>query len=185
MKITKLPIYRDDRSYMFEPFTGLLLERICDDKLNIEPKLSKKVCVSLNLNENPYNLQNHKEFKTIAIKTSRITTRLYVKLLIKMCKASFLLTRILTLFKISIYENATEAIIAFREIAPLSIQNDLCLPRALYAAVTSKKFKEKGVLFIGVFLPSKSMHAWIIEDGIQPDPYDAMWINFQPVAAIW
>jgi len=41
------------------------------------------------------------------------------------------------------------------------------------------------VIFIGVFLPSKSMHAWIIEDGIQPDPSDTMWINFQPVAVLY
>lgn len=29
------------------------------------------------------------------------------------------------------------------------------------------------------------MHAWIVEDGKQPDPFDDMWINFQPVAAIY
>jgi len=41
------------------------------------------------------------------------------------------------------------------------------------------------VIFIGVFLPSNTMHAWIIEDGKIVDPYDGIWLNFQPVAALY
>lgn len=185
MKITQLPIYRGVISYMFEPYTGLLLEKKSNDKLNFETIMCNKVSIALEINNDPYTVQKIKEHKNIAINNSHTINRLYVNLLIKICKVSFLLARILAKFRLPIYDNSTDAIIAFRKIAPLSIQNDLCLPRALYAAITSKKFKEKGVVFIGVFLPSKSMHAWVIEDGIQPDPYDAMWINFQPVAAIW
>jgi hypothetical protein len=185
MKITKLPIYRDDKSYMFEPYTGLLLERKSNTKLDFKTNLDTKVSFALKLNDKPYTLEKPRKHETTLINTSKIRYQLYAKLLIRTCKVSFLFTRILTIFRFPFFENSTEAIIAFRKIAPVSIQNDLCLPRALFAAVTSKKFKEKGVVFIGVFLPSKSMHAWVIEDGVQPDPYDDLWVNFQPVAAIW
>jgi hypothetical protein len=39
-------------------------------------------------------------------------------------------------------------------------------------------------LIIGVFLPSRAMHAWIIENHMQPDPQDRSWTSFQPVALI-
>lgn len=38
-------------------------------------------------------------------------------------------------------------------------------------------------MFIGAFLPSVQMHAWVIEDGMPADPHDDNWINFAPVAA--
>ena len=41
------------------------------------------------------------------------------------------------------------------------------------------------MIFIGVFLPTKLMHAWIIESGELADQFDDIWINFQPVAAIY
>jgi hypothetical protein len=185
MKITKLPIYSEDRSYIFEPYSGLLVKKKHNDILNFEINLCNKVSIALKINNNPYTVQKIKDYQNSEINNSHKINRLYVNLLIKTCKISFFFARILAKFRLPIYDNSTEAIIAFRKIAPLSLQNDLCLPRALYAAITSKKFKEKGVVFIGVFLPSNSMHAWVIEDGVQPDPYDAMWINFQPVAAIW
>jgi hypothetical protein len=82
------------------------------------------------------------------------------------------------------WADAAEAIMAFRNQTADFDQNVLCLPRALFAARMSKKFAEKGVVLIGAFLPSRSLHAWILEDGLQPDPRDRQWINFQPVAAI-
>lgn len=185
MKIIKLPVFHNEKCYLFEINTGLLLERKSKKKLNSIKNLETKVGLALNLNDLPYILKKPVKIESASINKLKFTSRLYVKLLIRTCKVSFLLARILTAFRFPFFENSTEAIIAFRKIAPLSNQNDLCLPRALFAAVTSKQFKEKGVVFIGVFLPSKSMHAWIIEDGSQPDPHDSMWINFQPVVAIW
>jgi hypothetical protein len=185
LKITKIPVNKEENNYFLETFTGLLLEKKGVDKSNFSNDLDQKVGTAVSLNNSPYLLQKITNYNTISTTPISRITHLYVKLFIRVCKASFLLSRIITLFRFSIYANATEAIIAFRNTAPKAIQNDLCLPRALFAAVTSKKFKEKGVVFIGVSLPSKSMHAWIIEDGVQPDPYDTMWINFQPIVAIW
>ena len=90
----------------------------------------------------------------------------------------------MTKFRIPIFENSNQAIVIFREITKDKNQSDLCLPRSFFAAVTSKKFKESGAVFIGVFLPSTSMHAWVIEDNIQPDFEDNIWFNYQPVAVL-
>jgi hypothetical protein len=40
------------------------------------------------------------------------------------------------------------------------------------------------VVVIGVFLPSRAMHAWTIEGNQMADPYDDIWINYQPVAML-
>jgi hypothetical protein len=97
---------------------------------------------------------------------------------------SFALGNLFTSCKLPCFANATEAINFYRNCSFKKNQNELCLPRALFAASLSKRFRENGVIFIGVFLPSTSMHAWIIEDGAQADPLDNMWINFKPVAAL-
>lgn len=50
---------------------------------------------------------------------------------------------------------------------------------------TSKTFKKDGILFIGASLPSGKMHAWIIENGIQPDRLDRNWIMYRPMLALY
>ena len=37
-------------------------------------------------------------------------------------------------------------------------------------------------MFIGAFLPSVQMHAWVIEDGMHADVGDNSWTNYTPVA---
>lgn len=61
---------------------------------------------------------------------------------------------------------------------------DSCLEKCLAIAKCSASFREKGVLFIGAHLPLEAMHAWVIEDGHQPDEEDRQWVNFQPLFAI-
>lgn len=64
------------------------------------------------------------------------------------------------------------------------VTKDTCLEKCLAVAKCSLSFKDNGVLFIGAHLPLQAMHAWIIEDGIQPDNIDRQWINFLPLMAI-
>lgn len=84
-----------------------------------------------------------------------------------------------------IFENTK---IAFSAIAKLpghmDSTNDRCFQRSLLAAKSSLSFRHCGVLFIGAEFSSGEMHAWIIEDGEQPDPDDRTWINFRPLLAI-
>lgn len=184
MKLITFPVYHNDRSYVFERYTGLLLEKENNDNLKRITSPVIKVMWALDLNSNPYKLRKGQQIGTV-INSPNTAMRLYARLLVRLYKLTFSLTRLCSIYNFRVFENATYAIVAFRKLFPDSMQQDLCMPRTLFAASTSRKFKKKGVIFIGVFLPSKSMHAWIIEDGIQPDPYDNVWINFQPVAAIW
>jgi len=84
-----------------------------------------------------------------------------------------------------IFENTK---IAFSAIAKLpghmDSLNDRCFQRSLLAAKTSLSFSRHGVLLIGAEFSSGEMHAWIIENGEQPDPDDRTWINFRPLLAI-
>jgi hypothetical protein len=110
---------------------------------------------------------------------------LFSKVLIIVCRLNFRLGVICSQFGKINYNNAQKAILDFRALHKGEKQNELCLSRTLFAASTSNRFKKNGVLFIGVFLPSKSMHAWIIEDDALADPLDGIWLNYQPIAAIY
>ncbi len=60
----------------------------------------------------------------------------------------------------------------------------LCLQRALLIAKSSKSFPATGVVFVGAKLPTMQMHAWVIDDGQQPDCFDRDWINYRPLLAL-
>lgn len=100
-----------------------------------------------------------------------------------LCRRQFYLARLWASFRQPCFDTAAEAIRFFRDHVT-GDQSTLCLPRALFAAKTSRRFVADGVLFIGVFLPARSLHAWVIEGGSLADPCDDAWINYRPVAAL-
>jgi hypothetical protein len=103
--------------------------------------------------------------------------------LIRLCRRQFWLACLSSSFRRPLFENSAEAVSFFRETVD-GEQGTLCLPRALFAAKTSRAFATNGVIFIGIFLPSRSMHAWVVESDSLADPEDDIWINYQPVAAL-
>lgn len=132
---------------------------------------------------NPFKLETPNDDIDDAIVS--LFAKLYCKLMVFTCEYSFLGARLLAMVPFVKYNSTKLAIATFKKIYPSNLQQrTLCLPRALFAIATSKSFKKKGVGFIGVFLPSRKMHAWIIEDNKNPDPYDDVWICYQPVTAI-
>jgi hypothetical protein len=183
MKFLSLPIHQNGTTYFLEPFTGNLLSK--EIETHKTPKVLKceKISIALKHCDNPYLLRSEK------INSKAISTSPYLKYfgnrLTKASKVAFCLARAITILGKPVFNSTSHAILAYRKFYPTEKQQDLCLPRTLFAASTSKSFKEKGVIFIGVFLPSRNMHAWIIEDGVQPDPYDTMWVNYQPVAILY
>ena len=142
-----------------------------------------KVELALNSNNNPYSLSNINEINHEIITSSLLN--IYGINLSKVSVLSFYLAKKYSSLRMKEFENSIQAINYFRSIERLKDQNNLCLPRTLFAASKSKLFKEKGVIFIGIFLPSTNLHAWIIEDGCQPDREDIIWTNYQPIAAIY
>lgn len=185
MKFISLPIQSGKKTYVLNPVFGMLLEF---EKNNIDKTIAipKKIIEAIEYCNNPYALMNIETInknKISLIKKSALS--FYSNLQININKLNFGLGKIFSSIGRPVFANATDSIVFFRNNKPGVIQNDLCLPRSLFAASTSKIFKEKGVIFIGVSLPSNLMHAWIIEDGKQPDPFDNIWINFQPVAVLY
>ena len=184
MRLKSIPLQNENHFYFFEPITGSLLYKEGDNKKIKETKNEiPKFKSCSDCCTNPYLLQKYYPKKHTS--NNNYFLMQYVKFLVWLCKYSFLLGKTFSKLGISCFDTTEAAILFFRKCFPGAIQNDLCYPRTLFAASTSRLFKEKGVIFIGVFLPSKSMHAWIIEDSKQPDIYDNMWINFQPVAVIY
>jgi hypothetical protein len=183
LKIRVLPISEKDAYYFFEPFSGLLLSKPRKSTFQ-NTRDNTKLNSYLGLNNQPYKLSST-SYEIMSFNTGDFLLRFYAILLTKIIRFNFFLGRVFAKLGYRYFSDSKEAIAFFRKYICPGQQNDLCLARTLFAAATSKKFKENGVIFIGVFLPSKSMHAWIIEDGAHTDPHDGIWINYQPVAAIY
>lgn len=181
MIIKNLNIKCGNFYYYFEPFTGFLLKKKFFSKnINIlTSEIENAICGC----NNPYKLEIYDHSDGIMIATRFI--KFYSFLLIKFCRISFYLGFLLTKLIKPVFDSTSEAIAVFRNLYPENMQNNLCLPRTLFAASLSKKFKNNGAIIIGVFLPSSLMHAWIIENNTQPDPYDVNWTNFQPIAIFY
>jgi hypothetical protein len=144
----------------------------------------EKVARSLALCDNPY----HLDPPGIAASTTAEWQNPrrgvgMANLLIKLCRQQFWLACLSASWRKPLFASSAEAIAFFRATVD-GDQATLCLPRALFAAKTSGAFAADGVILIGVFLPARSMHAWVIEGGALADPQDDQWINYQPVAAL-
>jgi len=81
------------------------------------------------------------------------------------------------------FRNSSDAFASLNQL-PENETRDSCFEKCLAIAKCSASFREKGVLIIGAHLPLEAMHAWVIEDGHQPDEEDRQWVNFQPLIAI-
>jgi len=159
--------------YSFNPLLGILVE---------EPlsKTSKGIAAV----DNPYLLE--KRTLEPPYKAPEISSwvRFYAKALTFLSKHSFALAFLLGKCAIPVYKDAFEATLVYRKLYPGVQQKKLCLPRMLFAASLSKRFKKNGVAFVGAFLPSVQMHAWVIEDNMIADPFDNQWICYKPVLII-
>jgi hypothetical protein len=186
MKLYNIGLHKKSSTFIISSFSGSLIEILADYR-KPETTLTKKITKSLHFCNQPYSLN----IRLIEPESTKAELEFNSPLLSKrasqvvyLCRANlfWLAYKYISFLKPS-FEDSSQAIAFFRRQVYSAPQDSLCLPRSLFAASASRRFAEAGVLFIGVFLPSRSMHAWIIEDGRQPDIDDSMWINFRPVAA--
>lgn len=183
MKIITIAANYNNSTYKIHKTLGLLLEYNLPDYAN--HILPEKINNSFEQVLYPYKLKpNYKKNSQYRKSNNSISAKFLAKLITFLCIKSFVFVRLISVFRYTIFETTEEAIIYYRKLFP-GIQQKLCLPRSLFAACTSKTFKKDGAIFIGVFLPSRAMHAWIIEKHYQPDPYDDIWICYQPVAIMY
>lgn len=183
MNIKILSADYNGKFYRIHKIFGFLLEYDVLEKVEVE--LPSTIRILCNQIENPYLLKPVLESKKVNYSSSTpFYTAFLAKLFTILCLRSFLFVRLLSYFRFPIFRTTEEAIFFYRKLYPRDQQN-LCLPRALFVACTSKSFKKVGALFIGVFLPSRAMHAWIIEGNKQPDFFDDIWICYKPVAVMY
>lgn len=175
MPYFSIPIQFQGKTYKIIPCLGLLLE-----KKTYRPKriMSKKAYL-LDCVNNPYllvptDLKYEKRDFNVYI-------RLYANSLVWLCKYCYPIAYLLSHLRLNVFNDGAEASIAFRRIINNKPQKLLCLPRAIFIASTSARFKEYGAMFVGVFLPTRRMHAWVIEDGSHTDYFDNEWICYRPV----
>lgn len=168
------------KTFYFNQYFGFL--QTCDGKktINYNNILSKKFEKASEIVDNPYKIKKttHKKHDDLYISN---TIYLYARLLVFCSRHFYPLIWALSYLRLNIFENSADSINVFCRIFPKN-QHVLCLSRSIFAATTSKRFKDYGSMFIGVFHPSRHMHAWIIEDETNPCWFDNEWINFQPVA---
>jgi hypothetical protein len=183
MKWCSLSFSQNDHSYFMCAWSGALLESSGSDH---SPQLIpvQKLKKALDFCHNPYLMPpsgiDSKESLNRNPREARKAERL-----ISLCMLNFFLARQYAALSTPIFPDSRAAIDFFHNSTPKGDRSSLCLPRSLFAAKTSQAFKAEGVIFIGTFLPSRHMHAWVIEDGEQPDPYDKIWHLYKPVAAIY
>ena len=128
---------------------------------------------------NPF-IVHHRSAKIKEVEITKFP-KIYAKVLLWAAKHCYPLIYLLSHSRFCIYENAQQASWVFQQCTKGKQQKLLCLPRSVFVATTSKRFKEHGTMYVGIFLPSRSMHAWVIEDNLQTDEWDTYWILYQPL----
>jgi hypothetical protein len=174
-----------ESGWAIHPLSGALL-KFSDAKVPSfrAKKLPLKVSSALALCMEPYQLNPAPNLIPDLNSTSEIDLKKIYSRLSYLRRKSFLLSVFYTSLRRPIYETSFDAMSDISRLFPEDLHAESCLQKALTVAKVSKKFKSHGVLFIGAQLPLKSMHAWIIEDGIQPDQADRKWVNYLPLLAL-
>ena len=166
-----LPVTYQGAFWYFNKWIGVTYSSRCKKKCS-EAQLPKEIV-------NPFLVRTRKE-SPVNVKVSLLLYK-YALVLVWTSKHCYPIVYILSHLRLNIFENAQQASWVFQQITQGYQQKLLCLPRSVFVATTSKRFKEHGTLYIGVFLPSRNMHAWIIEDNMQTDEWDNYWILYQPL----
>ena len=172
-----------NKAYHFNSITGWLISKdVKMDSIRNVPHLTRhipKAEKTLNSVLNPFRIQQcAKQNTDLRI---NLFLKIYVWIIIWFYKHFYPGIYLISKIRLNIYDNGIDAADAFCQIHP-SGQSVLCLPRSIFIATTSKKFKQSGALFIGTFLPSRHMHAWVIEDRCNVYRHDYIWINFTPIS---
>jgi hypothetical protein len=182
MKFISLPSNFNNYQYSMSEWTGdLLIQHSKIDNSQYLP--CEKVSKALLFCNNPYDLDINRNPESESEPISK-NLRNKARILVLLCRFNFFLAMQYASLKTRVFPDSAHAIAYFHSITAKDDINSLCLPRTLFAAKTSKAFDMEGVILMGAFLPSRLMHAWIIEKCVQPDARDNSWHQFRPIAAI-
>ena len=170
------------RRYGLDGVTGSLFQRPAG--LRRMQSYPQKITVALEQCNDPFLLSQIDVGQRIGGRPGDERLKVVLRRMIALCEKSFLMGRLYASARLSVFEDAGQAISWFNAHTPNNLQEELCLPRAMFAAKTSACFPSEGVVFIGTLLPTSQMHAWVIENGRQPDVQDRHWVTYRPVASL-
>ena len=172
-----LPVYRAGDKYCFSPFFGVTYivsgYEHEQDRNSLQVECEYQSCIL-----DPFLLRKREKCRTPRV---QLLSKVYAHVLVFLWKYCYPLVYLLSYCRFSIYKDAGEANVAFRSILKDADQKVLCLPRSVFIATTSAKFKLSGAMFIGCAFPMRHMHAWVIEEGMHADVFDQQWIMFTPI----
>jgi hypothetical protein len=135
--------------------------------------------------DNPYELNWSSEPNKFNIELKKIKEiNNYNKILFSLGNKNFIISILYSTIGKKYFETTTDSFSYISNLKDHQYGSENCFQRTLLAAKISKSFKKNGVIFIGAELSTFNMHAWIIENNIQPDLEDRVWINYRPLLAI-
>ena len=167
------------KSYHFNRFFGILQSKKCSEQNTFFIRDCKKTN-NVDAILNPYDVIH------IEGEVSESYSRwviFYARLLVWLSANCYILAIIIANLRLNVFDTAQIANDAFYKCIKGN-QRELCLPRALFISSTSKQFKSNGSMFIGVYLPTHNMHAWVMENGACADNYDTLWIDYTPILIV-
>ncbi len=180
---TSLPFVLGSDLFYLDSFSGCLRRK---PAIRAElPTTQAKLSSALALCADPYRMQaSHPCGMASPLPGQSLRGLLVLRALQFLCKTNFFLARAYAANPVPLFDSAHKAIAFFHTHTRVGDYDHLCLPRALFAAKTSEAFAHAGVLFVGAFLPTRLMHAWLIESRSNPDPRDLAWHHYRPLAAL-
>jgi hypothetical protein len=110
--------------------------------------------------------------------------RVVLRRMLKLPTLGFTLSRLYAAYRVPLFPDSRSAIAWFNANTPAHEHGRLCLPRALFAAKTSDSFSASGAVVIGTLLPTRNLHAWVIEGRRQPDDSDRAWVCYRPIGVL-
>jgi hypothetical protein len=186
MRRVSLPHWQDGEWWFISPWSGALfrstLPSFCAVSENILPKVKAALAIcnepfscrwSPDLDQRHSKIEQNSQLNWLA------------QAFVFLGNKRFLFATICAGYSLGLFNTTRQAFAAISAVQGLSWADDSCLQRSLLAAMTSKSFGDLGVLFIGAELSTGEMHAWIIENGEQPDSEDRSWINYRPLLALY
>jgi hypothetical protein len=186
MRYFSLATQYREAAWFLNPLTGALHQANAGDVHKFQTKqLPTKVLQALEYCDTPFSLAPPDINQRHALRPHQTQTlkKIYDRVL-SIRQINYWLVKQYASLHRPIFEDSLQAFHALKELN-ISVQTDYkgCLNRTLAVAKTSVRFKKSGVLFIGADLPLNNLHAWIIEENYQADPWDRDWINYMPLAA--
>lgn len=183
---TSLPIQFRGYWWCINPWTGNLVRFEDNPKTNGKTQREIQVLDALTRCDDPFLCGWESTCSEVCLNASELKQLESMhRRLLRIGNRRFLLSLVYASFLNPLFDTTRDAISSISYLpAQRKNRTKLCLQRTLLAAKTSRSFAKQGVLFIGAHLETYEMHAWIIEDGMQPDYEDREWINYQPLLAL-